>query len=179
MPASSDPETISWQEAVKRLAEIDNREPAKSLLDAVISNAVGYYPRRALSLETDYQRGLFDLNTGAWRNRPRDDRPQFIRVIRADFESHFQLSDLSSRFVTAGVLANAGKKGKRPRRKRDLAREALDNLFPNAIPEQGRLSNDQLCKEVIGWIEADQKKKGLAKTSISDDTILRAAGRMK
>jgi hypothetical protein len=179
MPASFDPETISWQEAIKRLAELGDKEPAKTLLDAIIGNAVRYYPPRALLLETAYRRGCFDVNTGAWRNHARDDRPLYIRVIRIDFEAHFQSSDRSSRFVIGREAVNATTQGEGPRAKRNLAREALDGLFPKGIPEPSRLPNDQLCKMVIDRIEADLKQESLPKISISNDTILRAARRLK
>ena len=49
MTALSEPETISWQEAVRRLAESGDKEAAENLFHAVVSEAVGYFPRRALS----------------------------------------------------------------------------------------------------------------------------------
>jgi hypothetical protein len=118
------------------------------------------------------------VNTGAWRNHVRDDRPLFIRVIRVDFESHFQLNGT----VTLPVLGDAKKQQRsannRSQGKRDLARQALEALFPNGVPEKTDLSNGQLCTMVSKWIGKNAAKKSLQKREISDDTILRAAGRM-
>jgi hypothetical protein len=56
------------------------------MLEAVISNDVGYYPRRALDLDRAHRAGLFDTKTGDWQIHSRDDRPLRIRLIRSEFE---------------------------------------------------------------------------------------------
>jgi hypothetical protein len=53
--------------------------------------------------------------------------------------------------------------------KRDFARQAVDVLWPDGVPEE--LINKQIEKQVGDWLKA----KGLPE--ISRDTILRAAGR--
>jgi len=62
--------------------------------------------------------------------------------------------------------------------KRERAAEAIQALWPNGIPDQKALSNGLLCKRVAEWISEDSKKTSLQPPTISDDTILRAAGRL-
>jgi hypothetical protein len=80
----SEPETISWRDALKRLIEVGYAEdtaPAM-LVEAVKSNAVSYYPRRALPL------GSAHLNpqTGAWPMHRQDNNAFLVRPIRLEFE---------------------------------------------------------------------------------------------
>jgi hypothetical protein len=81
----SDPETISWRDALKRIIETGHAEDTvpTMLIEAVRSNAVGYYPRRALRLG---EAGLFDRQTGAWRRHSQDNNPFFVRPVRSEFE---------------------------------------------------------------------------------------------
>jgi len=84
----SDPETISWRDALKRIIETGHAEDTATpmLVEAVESNAVSYYPRKALELGRAVRARLFDPSTGAWLMHIRDDRPSFVRLIRSDFE---------------------------------------------------------------------------------------------
>jgi hypothetical protein len=84
----SDPETISWRDALKRIIETGHAGDTATtmLVEAVLSNVVPYYPTRALPLGRAVQNGLFDLRTGAWRIYARDDNPWFLRLIRSDFD---------------------------------------------------------------------------------------------
>jgi hypothetical protein len=66
---------------------------------------------------------------------------------------------------------NAGNAhGPRRRPQRELAERAIATLYPNGVP--GTVSEAQLCKSVGNWCQ----KNGW---NISEDTILRAAGRRK
>jgi hypothetical protein len=82
-----DPETISWRDALKQIIEAghDKDTAPTMLVEALESNAVGYYPRRALSLGGAYHDGLLDPQTGAWRMSRRDGKPWFVRPIRSEF----------------------------------------------------------------------------------------------
>lgn len=55
----------------------------------------------------------------------------------------------------------------------ERAWRAIHDLHPNGVPDQSVLSNKGLCRQVI------QKLSELNQPSVSDDTILRAAGRRK
>jgi hypothetical protein len=59
------------------------------LLEKMFSGSVGYYPRRAVSLETQYRKGLLDPETGALRISYRDANPWYIRPIASDLERQF------------------------------------------------------------------------------------------
>lgn len=182
MPELSEPETISWQEAVKRLVGSGDNEAAENLFRAVADGSVQYYPRRAIPLE----RALVDIHTGAWRNHARDNRPFYIPIIRESFERYFRIghagpqpaigAPLRSREQTA---KQQPKKPNRPSGKKDRAGQAITAIWPDGPPDSRALPNGLLCKSVIEWITEDCKKRGLPHHSISNDTILRAAGRLK
>jgi hypothetical protein len=81
--------------------------------------------------------------------------------------------------VQAGGAAKvaSGSEIKRPRRKRDRAKEAISAVWPAGVPEVSKLSNTLLYKTVADWIKADETKHGHPHQEISEDTVLRAAGR--
>jgi hypothetical protein len=101
MSVQSEPVTISWEEALRRLVDRGHESEAtrRMLLITVLNGSVGYYPRRALSLETQYRKGLLDPETGALRISHRDENPWHVRVIESDFERQFPMRRGSS---TAG-----------------------------------------------------------------------------
>jgi hypothetical protein len=68
---------------------------------------------------------------------------------------------------------------RRTRNKRDRAMQAIKAIWPNGLPNQTELPNDILCKRVSEWLKADCRKQNISFVEISDDTILRAAGRQK
>jgi hypothetical protein len=84
----SDRETISWRDALKRIIEMGHaRDTAPTMLvEAIDSNAIGYYPRRALRLGPAHQAGLLNPETGAWRMHRGDTNPLSVRPIRSEFE---------------------------------------------------------------------------------------------
>jgi len=55
----------------------------------------------------------------------------------------------------------------------DLARKIIGELYPDGVPEQSSEPNVALCRRV------GDKLKALKLRNVSDDTILRAAGRRK
>jgi hypothetical protein len=65
----------------------------------------------------------------------------------------------------------------RSRNKRDRARKAIDALWPDGVPNQSILDNGQLCGQVTIWLKKETARQRLQYVPISDDTILRAAGR--
>jgi len=54
---------------------------------------------------------------------------------------------------------------------RARAEVALMNLFPSGVPSQTDLTNGMLCTAVADWLRINRKP------VVSDDTVLRAAGR--
>jgi hypothetical protein len=60
----------------------------------------------------------------------------------------------------------------RTRPKRGPAQDAIAALWPDGVPSQSKLPNKKLCAHVKDWLGAHDHP-----SSISDDTILRAAGR--
>jgi hypothetical protein len=56
---------------------------------------------------------------------------------------------------------------------RERASRAIQELYPNGVPDQATLPNAKLCRSVGDWLK-EKKLPG-----VSDPTILRAAGRRK
>jgi hypothetical protein len=80
-------ETISWQDALDRLAIGGNRNDAvERLYQAVVERLILCRPLVSLPFE-----GRLDRETGVLRMHSRDDHPRQLRVVRSDFERHFQL----------------------------------------------------------------------------------------
>jgi hypothetical protein len=66
----------------------------------------------------------------------------------------------------------AGKAGsKAPKLER--AQRAIAACFPSGVPDVAALSNKELCRKIADWLKVQAPPQG----AISDDTILRAAGR--
>jgi len=95
-------------------------------------------------------------------------------------QSRFE--SLTSRPATAatgrdGAAANEAAESKTRRRKSrptfERAQNAISELYPKGVPEPAKLSNKHLCRRVGEKLEED----GLP--ALSDDSILRAAGRRK
>ena len=63
------------------------------------------------------------------------------------------------------------------RSKRELAKLVIADLWPHGIPEL--VTNPELCKQVQERLPGYCKENNLPRRQISDDTILRAAGRKK
>jgi hypothetical protein len=63
----------------------------------------------------------------------------------------------------------------RKQNKRDRAKEALEALWPDGVPDATTLLDGPLCTEVIKWLQADSNKRKIPLPKISDRTILRAA----
>jgi len=61
--------------------------------------------------------------------------------------------------------------------KRERAKEAIRALWKDDIPAQTVLPNLPLCQDVIDWLKSDCERRKLEFFTISNDTILRAAGR--
>jgi hypothetical protein len=62
---------------------------------------------------------------------------------------------------------------RKSRSNRELARRVIDELYPGGLPDQATEPNGSLCERV------GNKLKDLGLRNVSDDTILRAAGRRK
>jgi hypothetical protein len=70
------------------------------------------------------------------------------------------------------TLKKTGTKG-RSQPTRERAKAAIDELYPQGVPSQAALPNKKLCRRIGEKL----KERGLP--HVSDDTILRAAGRCK
>ena len=88
-----EPETISWLQALNRITEAghDKGTALEMLLNAVIGGAIGWYSRKAVSLQNYLDKGLFDPETGALRMSHRDDNPFWVKPILADFQQWLAL----------------------------------------------------------------------------------------
>jgi hypothetical protein len=84
----------------------------------------------------------------------------------------FNAEDLHYWLSAAASTEEAPSTKKRARPQRQRAKEAIDALWPKGVPPQSKLRNTPLLKCVH-----DHLKKNDSPESISDDTILRAAGR--
>jgi hypothetical protein len=65
----------------------------------------------------------------------------------------------------------------RPQNKRSRVAIAIQELWPDGLPDQSVLSNSLLFKKVGNWLKSDCQKQNVPVAIPSDDTILRAAGR--
>jgi hypothetical protein len=106
------------------------------------------------------------LWVGGWEKRPLD----LIEVSTADVKNVL--------IGSAGGLAQVGERPQpRPRKKSGPAiertRRVIDELYPGGVPDQATVPNVSLCNRV------GTKLKEARLPAVSDDTILRAAGRRK
>jgi hypothetical protein len=107
---------------------------------------------------------------------PSDGEPGYHRVITDVLLPRQQVierwrhdADLKREPETQSNTSNKGAARKRPGRER--AQNAINQLYPNGVPDQATEENSILCRRVGQWL----KDNGLA--GVSNDTILRAAGR--
>jgi hypothetical protein len=141
-------------------------------LDLILSKELCLFSRPYLDDE-HWRRGfddtLEDRRGARWRR---------LMVLKADVARYWPFAAaLDHRTVTGGgngppTHAPAA----RPTRRqplRDRARRALDELYPNGVPDPTSKSN----AELVSAVDAHIAKK--RETCLSRDTILRAAGRLK
>ena len=84
----------------------------------------------------------------------------------------FSAGDLHYLLSAAASTEEAPSTKKHAQPQRQPAKEAIDALWPKGVPPQGKLRNALLLKRVNDYL-----KKNDSRESISDETILRAAGR--
>jgi hypothetical protein len=87
LAGSPEPKTVLWSEALAMFATAGLKSPERDLIRAIISNRVGYYPRRALDLERFFRNGLLDPETGVLRMHA-GDSGTFIRPILTDIKQY-------------------------------------------------------------------------------------------
>lgn len=75
--------------------------------------------------------------------------------------------------TTPRTRTDGGSLGRRTKPTISRAKEALHALYSTGVPPQVDLSNVRLCDAVARWLEAQRRDR------VSNDTILRAAGRRK
>ena len=110
----------------------------------------------------------------------RDKRPKFISdlIVKAINDKKSTAKQRRKSHKREQVAQAVHPKTRRKSYKRERAAEAIRALWPNGVPDQKALSNGLLCKLAVEWISDDSKKKSFQPPMISDDTILRAAGRL-
>jgi len=139
MAGQPEPVTISWPKALSLLIERSYTDAVGAkgmLLQAMFSGSVGYYPRRAVSLEAQYREGLLDPETGLLRVSCRE-RPWYIRVILSDFDHQFPQRRSSSTTVEKKAVAFLAEQLKTDRnKKRGDAWKACHENFPT-LSERG------------------------------------------
>jgi hypothetical protein len=94
------------------------------------------------------------------------------------FEEHLDVDKGYNKDDLAYWLGQQGPPEKpqaKPVGKGKRAAEAIEALWPAGIP--AALANKVLCSQVIDWIKNDCDKQQIPFVDISDDTILRQAGR--
>jgi hypothetical protein len=106
-----------------------------------------------------------------------DGKPIIHRTISTSMSqiSKDDLQDWLSRHHTEAAASPEPKP--RAQNKRSRVAVAIQELWPNGLPDQSLLSNSLLCKKVGDWLKADCQKQNVPVAIPSDDTILRAAGR--
>jgi hypothetical protein len=130
-------------------------------------------------IDDEHWRRGFDDRLENWRGA----RWRRLMVLKADVARYWPFAIAAS--VTGGgneppthtPAARPTQPGERTPRKRPLrerAQRALDELYPNGVPDQARVSDAELFSAVGAHLTAKRGQKGL-----SNDTILRAAGRRK
>jgi hypothetical protein len=119
------------------------------------------------------------------RSRSRPDKPWFVRRDQAVVvPGHWDVQEIDLwRTDVTNVLCIAGAQSQsahaasetgatsRNQPTRERAQRALNALYPDRLPDQATVPNAILCGRVGEWL----KENGLP--DVSDDTILRAAGR--
>jgi hypothetical protein len=94
-----------------------------------------------------------------------------VTVSRVDLEREFSRSARYAETPSGAAPKSEGRKPRQPLRQA-AAREIFE-LYEGGVPDQTTVRNAKLCRDVGNLL----KQKGI--TNISDDTILRAAGRRK
>jgi hypothetical protein len=95
---------------------------------------------------------------------------RLIEVSRAPIDALFGIQGHGDQAGQPASRAKPRKPKAGPQRER--ACRALKERFPQGVPDQTVLRNKELCKQVTEKLE-------LGLPAVSDDTILRAAGRRK
>jgi hypothetical protein len=89
LAGSREPKTIFWSEALAMFAAAGFKLPERELIRAIISNSVGYYPRKALDLDRYYRMGLLDSTTGVLKMHASDSGTS-IRPILTAIEQYLE-----------------------------------------------------------------------------------------
>ena len=160
----SDEQWLSFKEAVKLIRSHLNASIGRAealLRSAHQSGEVRSYQANVLLLTDD---GLLSGFGGRSQSVLEEQR----------FSEHDLLDWLDRQDVEP---AKATPKRQHSSPKQDRAKEAVEALWQNDVPNQSRLPKQSLCREVIDWLKSDCKKRNVEFFEISNDVILRAAGR--
>ena len=116
----------------------------------------------------------------AWRQREVDYDPpdrdgcNLVVMIHKDDFGQWLNKHIAATLSPPGRLWH--KRAERRQPKRDLARQVIDDLWPGDIPD---VTDAEITRQVHNRLPEYCKENNLPRGSISDDTILRAAGRKK
>jgi hypothetical protein len=102
-------------------------------------------------------------------------KPHVITGSGKRLFSRDDLLDWLSRHHTEAAASPEPKP--RAQNKRSRVAIAIQELWPDGLPDQSVLSNSLLFKKVGNWLKSDCQKQNVPVAIPSDDTILRAAGR--
>lgn len=93
----------------------------------------------------------------------------WIELSRSDVTSILCKATQNERSVQSVASAKGARKKGHPARSR--ADKAIKKLYPRKVPDQDTVPNALLCRKVGEWLKENRLPE------LSDDTILRAAGR--
>lgn len=81
--------------------------------------------------------------------------------------------------AVVSTLVGLSRSGRKTQPATQRAQRAIKALYPEGVPDQVTLPNKVLCRQVNEHLDKDTGKPNRPKVPISNDTILRAAGRRK
>ncbi len=98
---------------------------------------------------------------------------EWIKVYGSDITNVVCLDGGQGVSVTPTSINNAAASKRRTRPSFERAKRAVDELYPQGVPEQTAVPNKTLCGHVV------RKLQELGLETVSNETILRAAGRRR
>jgi len=147
------------------------------------------YPMRVVDVSQvhvpiDLGPGDFDWEKSClertWRSRAVDidillssEHAKYIELFRPDVTNVLIAGTGDSVSAGNGARAHAQRPPEKSRPAIERARRVIEELYPNGLPDQATEPNVSLCRRVSA------KLKDARLPAVSDDTILRAAGRRK
>jgi hypothetical protein len=98
-----------------------------------------------------------------------------VRHLNKDDLLHWL--DQHEPLAVASIHPAKSNKRSRATPKQERAQQAIRALYNGNVPPMKILPNSSLCGDVNNWLKKDCEQRRVPLSNISDDTILRAAGR--